>query len=439
MRRTAEFVKNLKFENLEKDVIQKAKECLLDFMGAILGGAKTKAGEISLKVVRGFGGPEEATIWPTGEKVPCQSAAFVHGTMGTVLDIDDGHRIARGHPGGAMISGALAIAEKNKNTGKEVLEALVCGYEVGIRVGQILRAQNPQLKSLGSGRWGGMGAAIAVAKLQHFKLEQIEQAFAVSATFAPVAPILEDLEKNGFVPMTKFSSGWGALMGIWSAQLAQGGFTGVSSTIDFSLSILPGYGESFEIKNVYFKPYPSCRWTHPAIEGTIQLMKEHPDLNKDNIKSISIKTFSAACRLKEPHPKTMESAQYSIPFVVGAVVVDKEVGTKQIAEERLSDPDILNIADKVEVIHASEFDDCFPKTAPSEVEIKTTSGQCYRTTVTRPKGDTKNPMSDQELVEKFKRLATRSISLEAAESVKEAVKKLEDIPDLTELVQLFRR
>ena len=391
MRRTAEFVKNLKFSNLDESTIQKAKDCLLDFIGAVLGGAKTRAGEISLKFASSLEGSEQVTIWPTNDKVPCQSAAFVHGTMGSALDIDDGHRIAIGHPGGVVIPAAFSIAESNQNTSKELLEAIVCGYEVAIRAGDVLMSQGPG----GSGRWGCVGAAAAVAKLLRLNLEEIEQALAISATFAPVAPVLDDLEKRGFIPMTKFSSGWGAIVGICSAPLAKWGFTGVSSAIDFSLSSLPDYGESFEIKNVYFKPYTSCRYTHPAIEGTIQLMNKHNDLKRDTIKRISIKTFLKAYRLREPRPQTMESAQYSIPFLVGAAVIDGEVSPDQITEGRLSDPDILSIADKVEVIHDSEFDSYFPKMTVSEIEIKTTSGRCYRTKITRPRCEPQNPMSDK--------------------------------------------
>lgn len=436
MRRAAEFVKNLKLNDLDEDTTQKAKDCLLDFIGAVLGGAKTSAGEISLEFARSLGGPEQVTIWATNDKVSCQSAAFVHGTMGTALDIDDGHRMAVGHPGGVVIPAAFSIAENNQNTGKELLEAIVCGYEVAIRVGHILISQNPQAES-GSGRWGSVGAATAVAKLLHLNLEEIEQALAISATFAPVAPVIDDLKKKGFMPMTKFSSGWGALVGICSALLAKRGFTGISSTIDFSLSSLPDFGDSFEIKNVYFKPYTSCRWTHPAIEGTIQLMNKHSDLKRDTIKRISVRTFLLASGLSEPHPQTVESAQYSIPFLVGAAVIDREVGPEQITEERLSDPDILSIADKVEVIHVSELDNYFPRMTPSEIEI-TTSDRCYRTKITRPRGDAQNPMSDKELVDKFKKLATRSIHQKASERVIKVVKMLEKLPNLTELTSVLQ-
>ena len=425
MKNAAKFVEDLEFSRLGESTVHQTKRCVLDFMGAILGGAKTRAGEISLKVARDFEGLEEATILPTSDRVSCQFASFVHGTMGSALDIDDGHRLAVGHPGGVVIPAALAVAENINSTGKEFLEAVVCGYEVAIRAGQVLRSKFPLPISMGSGRWGSVGAAAAVAKLLRLNLERTKQALAISATFAPVAPVTDDLKKRGFIPMTKFSSGWGALVGICSAQLAKGGFTGISSAIDLSSSSLPHFEEYYEIENVYFKPYPSCRWTHAAIEGTIHLMREHGNLKKETIRSIQVRTFSRAADLNEPRPPTMESASYSIPFLVGAAVVDGEVGIDQITEERLSDSDVLNVADKVRIVCTPEFDRCFPGMIASEVEIETVSGLRYKTRVTRPKGDPQNPLSDKELVDKFKRLAKESISPETAKRVIGAVEILE--------------
>lgn len=168
-------------------------------------------------------------------------------------------------------------------------------------------------------------------------------------------------------------------------------------------------------------------------------MNRHSDLKKQRIKSISVRTFSRAADLDEPRPRTMESASYSIPFLVGAAVIDGEVGIDQIAEERLSDADILSVADKVKLICTSEFDRCFPAMTASEVEIEAASGKCYRARVTRPKGDPQNPMSDKELVDKFKRLAARSISLDTAKRVIEAVEILEKHSSITGVTCIFQK
>jgi len=432
----AEFIKALKFSNLSRDTILASKNCLLDFIGAALGGANTRAGAAALRFVRHLPGPGRASIWSTGDKVPVLNAAFVNSTMGSALDIDDGHRMAVGHPGGAVIPAAVALGEDIECSGRELLEAIICGYEVAIRAGNIYYSR--QLEVSGSGRWASIGAAAAAAKLLDLETEQIRQALAISATFSPVALFGNDLA-NGFMPMTKFSNNWASCVGICAALLAREGFTGVSSFIDFSESALPSFGQSFEIERVYFKPYPCCRWTHSAIEGILQLMKEHKDLQKENIKKITVKTFLNASYLLESRPKTMESAQYSIPFLIGAAIIDGRVTPEQIAEDRLSDAAILSIADKVEVIHCPDLDSHFPRMIPTEVEVETVSGSRYRIRVTVPKGDPQNPLSVEELRKKFKDLAKRSINLETAEKIIEKIEILEQLNNLHELTSLFRK
>jgi 2-methylcitrate dehydratase PrpD len=433
MTRVAEFVKNLKFEDLDQGTIQTAKACLLDFIGAVLGGAETKAGDVSLRFAKIFcTSPAESTIWCTGEKTSPFCATFLHGTIGSALDIDDGHRMAVGHPGGVIIPAVISIAEEMRRSGREVIEALVCGYEVGIRSGNISIPI-----SAGSGRWGSLGAAVAVAKLLSLDLEEIQQALNISATFTPAAPVEEDLQKFGFMPMTKFSSGWGGVVGICSAFLSKEGFTGISSTVDFSLSSLADFGQSFEIKNVYFKPYTSCRYTHPAIEGILQLMKDHRDITKDTIARIVIRTFSKAAHLKEVRPRTMESAQYSIPFLLGAAVIDGRVTHEQIVEDRLSNPEVLSIADRVEIIHKQELDNFFPREIPTEVTVETTLGRQYTTKVNTPKGDPKNPIHWKELIDKFRELTKKRIPQRIAEEVIKKVEDLEKLGNIAELTHLF--
>ncbi len=433
LRRATEFIRGLRFGALDESTIKSAKDCLFDFIGATLGGAKTRAGEISYRFGKSLGGQGEATLWSTGEKVSCQGAAFIHGTMGSALDIDDGHRMAVGHPGGVVIPAAVAVAERANSSGKDLIEAIVCGYEVAIRSGNMHRLEASRFAAVaGSGRWGSLGAAAAASKLLRFEPDQVEQALAISATFTPVAPVIDDL-KGGFMPMTKFCSGWAGVVGICGALLAKEGFTGIGSTIDFSWSELPDFGESFEIRNTYFKPYPACRWTHPAIEGTVDLMRRHPDVGKDTIRQITVRIFSHGSHLGWKRPQTLESAQYSIPFLLGAVILDGTLTPDQLTEDRLRDPDLLRIADCVQVLHFPELDQYFPQTIPCEIGIETISGGCYSTKVITPKGDPKAPMGSEEFTNKFRKLALRCVSVETVEKWVEGIRRLDELPTVTGL------
>ncbi len=437
MKKAVKFIKDLKFDDLDEKTIQGAKNCLLDFIGAVLGGTCTKTGEITMRFSNLFPGSKESTLWPTGEKTSILNAAFIHGTIGSALNIDDGHRMAAGHPGSVVIPAACAVAERNRSSGRQLIEALVCGYEVAIRSGDLHRTESsPFAQFPGSGRWGSIGAAAATAKLLSLDFEKTEQAMAIAETFAPVSPIIDDL-KIGIMPMTQYCSGWGALVGVSAAFLAQEGFTGITSTIDFTKSSVPMFGESFEIKNIYFKPFPSCRWTHPAIEGVMELMRKYEEINRKTIDRIAIKIFSIGSHLGEKRPKTMESAQYSLPFVIGAIIAYGELIPDHFTEEGLNDPEILRIADKVDLIYSPELDSFFPKSIPSEIEVKTINGKVYSTRVNTPKGDPANPLSPEEMLNKFRKLALKRIDSRASEKIITTVKNLDDLPSVEELFTIF--
>jgi len=427
----AAFIRNLSYADLDRGTIQSAKRCLLDFIGAALGGAQLKAGKAALAFTKHLPDCREATIWSIGKKASLLNAAFVNATMGTALDIDDGHRKAVGHPGGVVIPSTLAVAEAVKSSGTEFITALVCGYEVAIRAGNVYNLTHADVP--GSARWASTGAAAAVAKLLNLTKAQIEHALAISATFSPVAPL--DLVE-GFMPMTKFCSGWGTWVGICSAFLAREGFTGGRSVLDFSKSNLPSFGASFEINNVYFKPYPSCRWTHSAIEGALKLIKEQ-EIEKNDINEIIIKTFAKACHLCGRRPQTIESAQYSLPFLVAVAIAEGKVTPAQLSEENLRNEAYLTIADRVKIIHNPQFDIYFPDSLPTELEIVISSGEKFRAMVSTPKGDPKNPLSMEEMLNKFRSLAHYSVTPDRASLIIERVLCIENLDNVQRLTDCF--
>lgn len=439
MREAAKFIKSLRFEDLDNNTVYKTKDCILDFVGAVLGGTIARAGKIPLTLSGCLTGHGSATLWNNGKTVSCQEAIFMHGTVGSALDFDDGHRKAVGHPGGAIIPAAIAIAEDINCSGKKLLEAIVCGYEVAIRAGNIFRFEStPFVMMPGSGRWGSIGAAAVAAKLLDFDLQQITDSLAVSNTFAPVAPLIDDLDK-GIMPMTKFCNGWGGVVGTWSALLAEKGFTGITSKVDFSMSDLPAFGKSYEINNVYFKPYPSCRWTHSALEGLASLMSEHEGVNADTVSKVVVTTFSKAFHLQGPYPETMESAQYNIPFLLGALLVDKRFSPEQLQENRLANSAIRSAASRVEVKFSEELDALFPEKIPAIVTVETLSGSSYRSKVTTPKGDPLNPMDRKDFYDKFKKLAINNVELETALKIRDMIYILNELESVSDFSLLFKR
>jgi 2-methylcitrate dehydratase PrpD len=409
----SEFIRNISFSQLDSEVIVKSKVCLMDALGSILGGQRLRAVQIAQRFAEGVHGQTMATILGSGQKTVLQNAVFANGVAASALDIDDCQILCLGHPGAVVVPATISVAEAARAPGKAILEALVAGYEIATRYGSTQASPPGETLVYGSGRWGCLGAAASASKLLSLNLEEIDNALGISATFGPMAPLL-DKPTIKPLPMTKESIGWGAMVGVSAAMLAREGFTGASFSLEEDEGKAGRLGEDFTIRRVTFKPYPSCRWTHSAIDAILDLKARHGrEIVPENIEKISVYLFKKALHINHPSPPTVESAQYSIPFTIAAAITDGEVWLDQISEERIKDPLILSLAKKVEMIHKSEFDQAFPA-RPAEVEIETRSGKTFRKRVDFPKGDLENPMDQEQMEEKFLRLATNSISLKAA-------------------------
>jgi 2-methylcitrate dehydratase PrpD len=179
--------------------------------------------------------------------------------------------------------------------------------------------------------------------------------------------------------MGKDSIGWGCMVAVLSAIMARDGFTGICPLFDDAPddSWVKNLGQQWEILNLYFKPYAACRWGQPAVAGALNIVREH-NLKPAQIKRIRVRTFEAATRLPSGHPRNTEEAQYSLAFPVAAALLDGEVGPRQVLPPRLTDPDLLNMLDRVSTEVADEFEAEFPAKAPAEVIVETLAGGVFR-------------------------------------------------------------
>jgi 2-methylcitrate dehydratase PrpD len=433
--KAAQFLCALKLKDLDKDVIEKAKLCILDVLGSMLAGSLTKAGRIARSFSsRGLQSPE-ATVIGGDAKVSLQNAAFANAVMGSAYDIDDGHRRAAGHPGATIISAALAVAEKSGCSGEELIESLVGGYEIALRIGESLYLATRQV--YGSGRWASVGAAAACCKLLGLDEQLTSSALGIANTFSPVVPP-KVLKESESWPMTKEGAGWGAMVGLSAALLSQQGFVGPTLARDLSHELLVTLGKAYEIRNVYFKPYPSCRWTHCAIEAALEL-KQHYNFRSSQIKSVKVSTFRRALALSFTRPSTIESAQFSIPFTVGAALAVGRMSIDEVAEEQLDNSEILNIAGKVTLEHNEGYDKLFPEAIPAEVTIGLVNGDTFTKRKDVPKGNPRRPMSRSEMLEKFRMLASRfPLSTNTIETIVSTVTELENCKDVSALLGYVR-
>jgi 2-methylcitrate dehydratase PrpD len=393
------FISDTRFEDLPENVIHQAKRCLLDTLGALLAGSDTPVVRIMNSFATKHFRGTEATVLVSGERVSPIGAALANGYACNALDIDDGYRMVKGHPGGCVLPVLLAASEAAAYTsGADFLAALVIGYEVAIRAGLIRHALFQAYHS--SGSWGAIGAAAAAGRVLGLDQSTLREAMGVAEYHAPISPMMKGIEKPS---MVKDSIGWGTMVAMASTLMAQEGFTGIEPLFSESPNRkwLEGLGNEYLILNLYFKPYAVCRWSQPAVVGVLKVMKQN-DLRPQSISRIRVLTFEAAATLSRDHPKNTEEAQYNLAYPLAAALVDGQVGPRQVLPPRIFDDSLLELANRVEVEIAPEFEEVFPQKTYAEVVIHTKDGRELSSGRVEPMWEPPNGLpADAELESKF--------------------------------------
>jgi 2-methylcitrate dehydratase PrpD len=429
--RVAAFALGLQWDGLPEPVRRQARLALLDVLGATIAGSRTPVAGIAANAAREIWGSDGASIVLSGLTATAAGAAFANGCLANALDIDDGYRPVKGHPGAVVFPAALAAAEIGSSSGAAFLAAVVAGYEVAMRAGPALHDAYGYYH--GSGSWAALGAAAASGRLFELTQEQLTHALGIAEYHGPLAPIMRCVEHPG---MVKDGIGWGAAAGVSAAQLAGAGFTGLPSVFDVRPEAAGDIGRAYKILDLYFKPHACCRWAQPAIEGIRRLRDRHA-IDAAAVQSVRLLTFEAATRLGPVLPATTEEAQYSLAWPIAAALVDGWVGPEQVSEARLADPRIRDLARRVEAAVSPDLERRFPAEALCEIEVRMRDGAAYRSGVCGAQGDPADPLTADQLREKFRRLAEPVVSGDRTEQIERTVDTLEarKIEDLLALLR----
>lgn len=399
-----EFLHETGWEDLPDQVRSQARRCLLDTLGAALGGRGTALSDIvhdfAATVYRG----QEADLWLDGRKVSPPGAALANGMTIDALDIHDGYKLVKGHAGAALVPAALATlaVSREQVSGQELLTTLVLGYEVALRAGLALHATACDYHS--SGAWNALGCAAIVARRLGLGADQTRHTLGIAEYSGPRSQMMRCIDQP---TMIKDGSGWGAMTGVSAALLARGGFTGAPAlTVESPdvAAVWANLGTKWLITEQYFKPYPVCYWAQPAIAGALALRRSH-DLSLQAINRIQVFTFHEATRLACRHPRTTEEAQYSLPFSVAATLVHRELGLAQLSGAALRDPLLLRLSDRVELVDDPDLTRRFPAERLARVRIETSGGALVDSGDVRARWDGPALPADGELRAKFLRLA----------------------------------
>jgi 2-methylcitrate dehydratase PrpD len=443
----AEFAVNTAFEDMPTELIIKGKERVLDTMGCILAGCNEQVGKIILQYIKGIGGIPESTVIGDGYKTSIQNTALANGTIGHALDFDDSQLILIGHGSVVILPAVLAIAEKERISGKKVLEAFLIGFEVACKIG---RAVNPKLYNNG---WhatsviGVLGAAAAAGKLLGLDTHKMTSALGIAASQAC------GLRQN-FGTMTKpLHAGKAAESGIISAVLAKHGFTAATNILEapegfcstfsgeYELNkIVDNLGDPYEIisPGVHTKPYPSCLSTFPMIEGTISLAEEH-DIKPEDVELVECCVASLPMKaLIHNSPKTAIEGKFSAQFVTAISLLDRRVSLDQFTDEKVQDPRTVNLMKKIKKVNHPDFPEfrVSPVTTASIVKIKLKDGREFSKRVDIAKGNPEKPLSKKELEVKFRDCAETIIGRDRVDQSIDMISNLDKIQDINQLIDV---
>ena len=444
----AEFVANTEYDGLPGDVIKEAKRRIADVVAIGLSGATTKVGDNVTRYSLAKGGSGRATIWGTGQKTTPAYAALANGSMTFHLELDDVHRTSHTHPGVCAIPAGLALCEEKGLSGKDLLTAVVAGYDVAIRIGM---GVSPSIYVdrvfLAPGTLGVFGAATVAAKLHGLTPSEIAGVLGTASYLAPLAPF-ESFSKGA--PANEIIMGWCGLLGIDAVDLAGYGFPGPMTAIEgefgyckavserYDLSrITARLGEVFEIMNTGIKPYACCRQHHSAIDAVLEI-RERESLAPEKIKAIRCRTFKVASRGSDKAPLTIGAAKYSAPYTIAVTFLFGKAWREQYTLDLIKDPAVSGLAAKVEVLADAELEKLYDEKWPAIVEVETLDGRILQARRDIPKGEPEYPVSDAELQQKFMSLAGDAVSKEKAEEVWRMIFDLENLKDLSVLTSALR-
>ena len=349
----AEFILETKWEALPEPVRTRAKMCLLDDLGAVIGGTLTRVSHIAANYAAERMTGDESSILLHRKRSTAAGAAFANACAGNGLDIDDDIKYTRGHPGIQLFPAALAVAEKTNACGAALLEALVIGYEVASVTGRCWHDLHETYQACGS--WGSIACAAAASRLMGLDHDKVKHALGIADYHAPNAPMMRDIDHPA---MVKHAVGWGAMNGIMAAELAERGFTGIPSILGFDeySDWVAALGSVYVMTDgVGIKRWCSCAWGHPALFATLKVIEENA-IAVDEIERLSVHTFHEGWRLFQGLPKTTEEAQFSIKWPLATLLLDGTVGPDQVLEHRLADERVRALVEKIDIIEDPEID-----------------------------------------------------------------------------------
>lgn len=439
----------LSYTDLPPEVVHQAKRCILDLLGCGLGAAHLGAGQPMVRYVRALRARHEATVWGYGGRTAIALAALANGTVAHHLELDDGQLASNLHAGVTTIPAAMAVGEWIAASGRDLIAAVVAGYEVAGAMGRMVVEGEGRHKLHGPGFMGAVGAATAAARLLGLQEKGLAAAISMAASLLPISPYEAALRG---APVKDLYGGWPNLLGVMAAELAWDGMSGPSTVIEgtrgigqclldgpFPLAegeaVLAEWGKRYEILHTYFKPYASCRAPHPTLSVLEKLRREHV-FEAREVASVRVQTYPYAVALSRESDDDGEiSARWDIPYNVAAFLLWGRLDAGAFDGMHRHNPHLRSLMKRVKVRVGKSFAD--PVVRGARVVVQLNDGRKLEGTCDVARWDEADPPSDEELEEKFRALASGCLEERDVDSLSEHVWNLEACANVQAVAEIL--
>lgn len=384
-----------KSQEIPNDVMQQARKVLLDYLGVLVGGKKYVEESH----------PELIASTP--------SETFLNGFVAHVLELDDGHRHGMIHLGASIVSAILDVADKEGLKSDDVLLGIVMGYEAAVRCARGIQPGHKERGYHVSGTCGTIGSAIGIAFACGYSKEQMKSTLACAVSSA--AGVLEIQEQAS--ELKPYNVGRAAMAGVVAAQVGKLALPGPDDILGGKRGFLSALTDTpkpefltdfshddFAIMGIYQKVHAACRHCHPAIDATID-MRNDLNLKPEQIDHIEVHTYRLAVGSHD-HTEIMgiSSAKLSTPYAVALAIVKGSAGYADYNEANLEDDNIKKLTRKVSVIEDENLTAQSPAIRGAKVTIYLKDGNVFEAPCLYPKGEPENPLTQEELEDKFRGL-----------------------------------
>lgn len=402
--RLENFILQTQWADIPAPVQERLRGCMLDLLGALVAGSGSGQFAAGLALARRAFRSGDIAVIGAADTFDFLGASAAMGHASNAYDIDDGHNIIRAHPGTSFIGGLLAAGYECDLNAQDFLAALYVSYETTIRMAR--PSWTTTSMPTPAGTFGAVGVAAGAGRIYGLDRAALNNILSIAEFNAPLVPGIRSVE---YPSMNKDGVPFGVMIGALALLADQCGFTGNKHLLeaDEYRRYLDDLGQNHEVMALYFKPYPCCRWGHPAIDACLALMAEH-HVTAQDIKSVTVETFYKATQLSKGIPSCADAAQYNIAYPVAAAIVNNGFSIQQV--ENTNDDAVIDMMGRLSFVCDPELDAQFPARRLCRAAMVLKDGRRIVSDVHEPRGEACENIGYDWLADKFHRITAHRLT-----------------------------